>query len=188
MGVTIIHTAIGGQSHFVNSTHNSLTRSTGGLDQMTSADDFHLISWRNFAILASIAFAVLIPVGLRYFLSKNTSTVAGAFSPPVSPTLSARDGDGRDPDRLSLASDEFAGVPEGGITLGSPKAEGDGIGKSLFGLSAGNPLRSSNWKPGAVFSVEAEEEEDIIELETESSGSDGDRLLASGPPTHSNLK
>ncbi|KAG5651924.1 hypothetical protein H0H81_006905 [Sphagnurus paluster] len=50
LGVTVIHTTIG-----------------GGLDEMTSADDFHLISWRNFFGLAAVAVGVMIPVGLRYW-------------------------------------------------------------------------------------------------------------------------
>jgi len=49
LGVTVIHTTIG-----------------GGLDEMTSADDFHLITWRNFFGLAAVVVGVMIPVGLRY--------------------------------------------------------------------------------------------------------------------------
>ncbi|KAG8710998.1 hypothetical protein FRC11_003879 [Ceratobasidium sp. 423] len=40
--------------------------SAGGLDQMTSAEDFDLISWRNFGLLGAVVVAVLIPVGLRW--------------------------------------------------------------------------------------------------------------------------
>lgn len=54
LGVTVIHTTIG-----------------GGLDDMTSADDFHLISWRNFLGLSAIVVGVLIPVGLRYWFGKR---------------------------------------------------------------------------------------------------------------------
>lgn len=61
LGVTIIHTTIG-----------------SGLDEMTSADDFHLISWRNFFGLAAIVVAVLIPVGLRYVWKKELQGVAQA--------------------------------------------------------------------------------------------------------------
>jgi hypothetical protein len=61
LGVTIIHTTIG-----------------SGLDEMTSADDFHLISWRNFFGLAAIVVAVLIPVGLRYVWKKELQSVAQA--------------------------------------------------------------------------------------------------------------
>ncbi|KAK7454608.1 hypothetical protein VKT23_011361 [Stygiomarasmius scandens] len=53
-GVTVIHTTIG-----------------GGLDQMTSADDFHLISWKNFLGLSAIVVGVLIPVGLRYWFKRD---------------------------------------------------------------------------------------------------------------------
>ena len=45
---------------------------------MTSADDFHLISWRNFFGLAAIVVAVLIPVGLRYVWKKELQSVAQA--------------------------------------------------------------------------------------------------------------
>ncbi|TFK18128.1 hypothetical protein FA15DRAFT_571351, partial [Coprinopsis marcescibilis] len=50
LGVTVIHTTIG-----------------GGLDDMTSANDFHLISLKNFFGLAAIVIGVMIPVGLRYW-------------------------------------------------------------------------------------------------------------------------
>ncbi|KAG5339294.1 hypothetical protein C0989_004903 [Termitomyces sp. Mn162] len=55
-GVSVIHTTIG-----------------GGLDEMTSADDFHLISWRNFFGLAAIVVGVMIPVGLRYWFRKEVN-------------------------------------------------------------------------------------------------------------------
>lgn len=43
---------------------------------MTSAADFHLISWRNFFGLAAIVVAVLIPVGLRFVWKKELQAVA----------------------------------------------------------------------------------------------------------------
>jgi len=43
---------------------------------MTSADDFHLISWRNFFGLAAIVVGVLIPVGLRFVWKKELQSVA----------------------------------------------------------------------------------------------------------------
>ncbi|KAF9448606.1 hypothetical protein P691DRAFT_759739 [Macrolepiota fuliginosa MF-IS2] len=58
LGVSVIHTTIG-----------------GGLDEMTSPDDFHLISWRNFFGLAAVVVGVMIPVGLRYWFR---SEVQGA--------------------------------------------------------------------------------------------------------------
>lgn len=58
LGVSVIHTTIG-----------------GGLDEMTSADDFHLISWRNFFGLAAVVVGVLIPVGLRYWFRKEVDNV-----------------------------------------------------------------------------------------------------------------
>ncbi|ETW82904.1 hypothetical protein HETIRDRAFT_316448 [Heterobasidion irregulare TC 32-1] len=58
-GVSVIHTTIG-----------------GGLDQMTSADDFHLISWRNFFGLSAVVVGVLIPVGIRYVFQRETAALA----------------------------------------------------------------------------------------------------------------
>ncbi|KII84446.1 hypothetical protein PLICRDRAFT_46352 [Plicaturopsis crispa FD-325 SS-3] len=58
LGVSVIHTTIG-----------------GGLDEMTSADDFHLISWRNFLGLSAVVVGVLIPVGLRYFYKSELAEV-----------------------------------------------------------------------------------------------------------------
>jgi uncharacterized membrane protein YdjX (TVP38/TMEM64 family) len=58
IGVTVIHTTIG-----------------GGLDQMTSADDFHLISWRNFFGLAAVVVGVMIPVGLRYWFRRESNSI-----------------------------------------------------------------------------------------------------------------
>ncbi|KAG8882370.1 hypothetical protein FRB98_003750 [Tulasnella sp. 332] len=58
MGVTVIHTTIG-----------------SGLDEMTSASDFHLISWRNFFGLASVVVAVLIPVGIRWYFRGELEVV-----------------------------------------------------------------------------------------------------------------
>lgn len=59
LGVSVIHTTIG-----------------GGLDEMTSADDFHIISWRNFFGLAAIVIGVLIPVGLRYWFRGQVQSAA----------------------------------------------------------------------------------------------------------------
>ena len=58
-GVTVIHTTIG-----------------GGLDEMTSAADFHLISWRNFFLLSAVVVGVLIPVGMRYYFKREIASVA----------------------------------------------------------------------------------------------------------------
>ncbi|KAI0774989.1 oxalate transporter [Trametes elegans] len=58
-GVTVIHTTIG-----------------GSLDDMTSADDFHLISWKNFLGLSAVVVGVMIPVGLRYYFKREIASVA----------------------------------------------------------------------------------------------------------------
>ncbi|KAJ7494588.1 hypothetical protein B0H11DRAFT_908791 [Mycena galericulata] len=54
LGVSVIHTTIG-----------------GGLDEMTSSDDFHLISWKNFFGLSAVVVGVMIPVGLRWWFGKR---------------------------------------------------------------------------------------------------------------------
>jgi hypothetical protein len=54
LGVSVIHTTIG-----------------GGLDDMTSSDDFHLISWKNFFGLSAVVVGVMIPVGLRYWFGRG---------------------------------------------------------------------------------------------------------------------
>ena len=43
---------------------------------MTSADDFHLVSWRNFLGLSAVVIGVLIPVGLRYYFKREFASVA----------------------------------------------------------------------------------------------------------------
>ncbi|KAH9902560.1 oxalate transporter [Cubamyces lactineus] len=58
-GVTVIHTTIG-----------------GSLDDMTSPEDFHLISWKNFLGLSAVVVGVMIPVGLRYYFKREIATVA----------------------------------------------------------------------------------------------------------------
>ncbi|KAI0048970.1 hypothetical protein FA95DRAFT_1490047 [Auriscalpium vulgare] len=59
-GVTVIHTTIG-----------------GGLDSMTSAADFHLISWRNFFMLSAVVMGAMIPVGIRYVFKREAEEAAG---------------------------------------------------------------------------------------------------------------
>ena len=58
-GVTVIHTTIG-----------------GGLDEMTSAADFHLFSWKNFFLLSAVVVGVLVPVGLRYYFKHQVASAA----------------------------------------------------------------------------------------------------------------
>lgn len=58
-GVTVIHTTIG-----------------RGLNEMTSAADFHLISWRNFFLLSAVVVGVLIPVGLRSYFKREIASAA----------------------------------------------------------------------------------------------------------------
>ncbi|KAK7032987.1 hypothetical protein R3P38DRAFT_2920002 [Favolaschia claudopus] len=58
LGVSVIHTTIG-----------------GGLEQMTSSADFHLISWRNFFGLSAVVVGAMIPVGMRYWFRKRGTVV-----------------------------------------------------------------------------------------------------------------
>ncbi|THH00081.1 hypothetical protein EW026_g2401 [Hermanssonia centrifuga] len=58
LGVSVIHTTIG-----------------GSLDDMTSAADFHLISWKNFFFLSAVVVGVMIPVGLRYYFKRELASV-----------------------------------------------------------------------------------------------------------------
>lgn len=43
----------------------------GELDEMTSADDFHLVSWRNFLGLSAIALGASLPMILRRAFAKE---------------------------------------------------------------------------------------------------------------------
>src|SRR2546421_5504085 len=43
---------------------------------MTSPEDFHLVSWRNFGLLSAVVVAVLIPVGLRWSWKRELGDVA----------------------------------------------------------------------------------------------------------------
>lgn len=65
-GVSVIHTTIG-----------------SGLDEMTSAADFHLISWRNFFGLSAVVVGVLIPVGLKYFFKRELASISDVESAPA---------------------------------------------------------------------------------------------------------
>lgn len=42
---------------------------------MTSPDDFHLISWKNFLGLSAVVVGVLIPVGLRFVLNRRVGAI-----------------------------------------------------------------------------------------------------------------
>ncbi|KAH9838699.1 oxalate transporter [Rhodofomes roseus] len=104
LGVTVIHTTIG-----------------GSLDEMTSPDDFHLISWKNFFMLAAVVVGVMIPVGLRYFFKRELATVVDVEADAESLAEQYRDdasdvilaqgpavgpGKGKDTKLISLSDDE----------------------------------------------------------------------------------
>lgn len=78
LGVSVIHTTIG-----------------GSLDDMTSAADFHLISWKNFFFLSAVVVGVMIPVGLRYYFKRELATVADveAAAEAEAEVLQAENGD-----------------------------------------------------------------------------------------------
>ncbi|KAF9814421.1 hypothetical protein IEO21_05085 [Rhodonia placenta] len=79
LGVTVIHTTIG-----------------GSLDDMTSPADFHLISWKNFFMLAAVVVGVMIPVGLRYFFKREIATVVDVEADAASVAERYRDDDESD--------------------------------------------------------------------------------------------
>lgn len=79
LGVTVIHTTIG-----------------GSLDDMTSPADFHLISWKNFFMLAAVVVGVMIPVGLRYFFKRELATVVDVEADAESVAERYRDDDESD--------------------------------------------------------------------------------------------
>ena len=116
LGVSVIHTTIG-----------------GGLDEMTSADDFHLISWRNFLGLSAVVVGVLIPVGLRYYFKRELASVAD-----VEQREALLEGDEDDEEDQLLA----AGPPA------KPKPSQSGT--------------LSEEEEGDLFDEEDEEDEDVI--------------------------
>jgi uncharacterized membrane protein YdjX (TVP38/TMEM64 family) len=101
-GVSVIHTTIG-----------------AGLDDMTSADDFHLISWKNFFGLTAIVVGVLIPVGLRYYLRSQSETL-----------LQAEAGLGDDVSGVVLEGEDLA-LTDGSAVIPS-KLKSTGIEEDLF--------------------------------------------------------
>lgn len=69
---------------------------------MTSAADFHLVSWRNFLTLAAVVVGAMIPVGIRYVFAREAADAVDeephvvlegvddailAQGPPVSPLV-----------------------------------------------------------------------------------------------------
>ncbi|GAA5863299.1 hypothetical protein JCM8547_002891 [Rhodosporidiobolus lusitaniae] len=85
-GVSYIHTQIGTT-----------------LDQLSSADDFHLISWRNGLGLGGIILAVLLPVLLRRLFAKDLADAASdpaldQSREPSQPLLHPRESLQLDPD------------------------------------------------------------------------------------------
>lgn len=119
LGVTVIHTTIG-----------------GGLDEMTSPDDFHLISWRNFFGLAAVVIGVMIPVGLRYWFRSKV----------------------RDTDEetgVVVGSEErYTDLPEDTILAVGPPAVAKKPGERLL-------LRRED-DFGSYYDIEDDEDEDII--------------------------
>ncbi|KAG8682191.1 hypothetical protein FRC09_016955, partial [Ceratobasidium sp. 395] len=71
---------------------------------MTSAEDFHLISWKNFGLLAAVVVGVLIPVGLRWSWKRELDE-AGEDEVRLAggPAVGAK---GKKPQPVLLASDD----------------------------------------------------------------------------------
>lgn len=121
-GVTVIHTSIG-----------------GGLDEMTSAADFHLISWRNFLTLAAVVVGAMIPVGIRYVFAREAADAVDeephvvlegmddailAHGPPVSPLVKNKQvrsslihPEGDDEEEEDLFGDETDDEEDGDVIL-----------------------------------------------------------------------
>jgi len=118
LGVTVIHTTIG-----------------GGLDEMTSADDFHLITWRNFFGLAAVVVGVMIPVGLRYwFRSKVRDT---------------------DEETGVAVESEYRDLPEDTILAVGPPGVTKKLGQRL--------LMGSEDDLGSFYDIEDDDEDIILE-------------------------
>ncbi|KAJ7674182.1 hypothetical protein B0H17DRAFT_1082459 [Mycena rosella] len=86
--IPVIHTTIG-----------------GGLDEMTSSADFHLISWRNFFGLSAVVVGVMIPVGLRYWFGRG-GVVVNADEEEEESAVAAKPGDEAGRPLLDDESDE----------------------------------------------------------------------------------
>ncbi|GAA5905757.1 TVP38/TMEM64 family protein [Sporobolomyces salmoneus] len=137
-GVTYIHTQIGTT-----------------LDQMTSTSDFHLISWQNGLGLGGIVLAVLIPVLLRKYYSKDLSEAASDPAGPdaprhsYDPILSARNSLALDDDaRRSFSStDGSARLPgqrfHDDSTVEGDEGDGIGTGRPKLKEGAGNAKKVS---------------------------------------------
>ncbi|KAF5392158.1 hypothetical protein D9757_001393 [Collybiopsis confluens] len=146
-GVTVIHTTIG-----------------GGLDEMTSADDFHLISWKNFLGLFAIVVGVMVPVGLRYWFKRGgvTADVEGVPA--------------QDPD---------VGVPHSAISAdGSAVFLYDDDEEEDRVLAVGAPARLPNKKDGSDSRTRLLTDE-LEDDEYSSEDDDGDIILEAGPALQS---
>ena len=130
LGVSVIHTTIG-----------------GGLDEMTSADDFHLISLRNFLGLAAIVVGVLIPVGLRYWFR-------GQAQNALDDVEEQQEEEGGD---ISLGQAE-----EGDLILavGPPR-----VGKKVNGMRVLVPEQETYGDEDSEFDDEEEDDDDDVILE-----------------------
>lgn len=137
LGVTVIHCTIG-----------------GGLDEMTSPEDFHLISWRNFFGLAAVAIGVMIPVGLRYWLGRGVD---------VSPD--AEDADLEADADLDHHSRSLSPSSEDPIIASGPRAQ--------------QGKKKSNMQPLIILS-DNEDGDDFLE-DDEESDTDSDIILEAGP-------
>ncbi|GAA5920739.1 hypothetical protein JCM6882_003041, partial [Rhodosporidiobolus microsporus] len=146
-GVSYIHTQIGTT-----------------LDQMTSSDDFHLVSWGNALGLGGIILAVLIPVLLRRLFAADISAAATdepGGAEPSEPLLHPRASLSLDDDDGSFAAQHHGhhGTPRElldgtarSATDGSARVrrysdfeEGEGDGREASGSGSGRPTL----RPGA---------------------------------------
>jgi uncharacterized membrane protein YdjX (TVP38/TMEM64 family) len=161
LGVSIIHTRIGQT-----------------LDEMTSAKDFNLISWRNFFGLAAIVVAALIPITFRFYFQREAALVEGTEIEAERRELLVGD------DEESLVG----GHHEDTFLVAGPRAASKSKKHNVT-------LAESSDEEGSSSSDEDEEEEDIVlevgpsvdivhKDESEEEPANASSAALAGVPTH----
>jgi len=67
---------------------------------MTSAEDFHLISWSNFFMLAAVVVGVMIPVGIRWWFGRKGVVVPVGEEEEDAESVNEEDEDAGEEDRI----------------------------------------------------------------------------------------
>jgi hypothetical protein len=157
-------------SHYVSSLIAVLILNClGGLERMTSAEDFHLISWQNFFLLASIVFAASLPVGLRHVLKRRLELPEDAPECIEPAIVSQIHHDIDSDDALSIASDELNRDPP------APRYTEEGGPKQVVAIETAT---------GELIKIVSQDTRPSLD-QTPSGSLYNDRLLATGPPEQS---